>query len=111
MLVNINGGFKTPVAYYFTNSVSGEGKSILLRDLLIILHKKQIDVVSFIFDGDLSNQRSCKLLGANFNYTKKETFRPYFFHPASNELGYVSFDACHMLKLIQNCLALKGPSI
>jgi len=34
MLVNINGNFKTPVAYYFTNSLSGSEKSILLKDLL-----------------------------------------------------------------------------
>lgn len=97
--------------YYLTNSVSGDGKSILLRDLLIMLHERQINVVSVTFDGDESNQKSCKLLGANFDYTNKETFRPYFLHPANNDSVYVFFDACHMLKLIRNYLALKGPFI
>ena len=91
MLVTINGGFKTPVAYYSTNSVTGEGKSILLRDLLIRLHESNIKVVNVTFDGDDSNVRPCKLLGANFDYTNKETFRPYFFHPATNDQYTFSF--------------------
>jgi len=77
MLVNINGNFKTPVAYYFTNSLSGSEKSILLKDLLIKLHENNIDVVNITFDGDESNQKACKLLGANFNYSDQENFKPY----------------------------------
>jgi len=46
MLVNINSAFKAPVAYYLTNSLSGEKKCILLKDLLIELHNNSINVVS-----------------------------------------------------------------
>ena len=69
-----------------------------LRDLLIILHERGINVVSATFDGDKSNQKWSKHLGANFDYLDKEKFRPYFDHPATNEPGYCFFDACHMLK-------------
>ena len=111
MVVNINGGFKTPVAYYLVNSLSGESKSVLLRDLLIVLHERGINVVSTTFDGDESNQKCCKHLGANFDYLDKENFRPYFDHPATNEPVYCFFNSCYMLKLIRNYLALKGPFI
>jgi len=111
MLVNINGNFKTPVVYYFTNSLSGSEKSILLKDLLIKLHENNIDVVNITFDGDESNQKACKLLGANFNYSDQENFKSYFYHPASHNPVYIFFDPCHMLKLVRNYFALKGPII
>jgi len=42
MLVNLNGSFKTPVAYYLSDSLTGDDKSILLKDLLIKLNKKKL---------------------------------------------------------------------
>lgn len=105
MLVNVNGGYKTPVAYYLTNSLGGEEKSILLKDLLIELHVNKIDAFSVTFDGDESNQRSVKLLGANFDYTNKDAFKPYFEHSATGKPVYVFFDPCHMLKLVRNYFA------
>jgi len=109
MLLNINGAFKAPVAYYLTNSLSGEEKCILLKDLLIELHNNSINIVSITFDGDESNQKSCKILGANFDYTDKANFRSYFLHPCTSENVYIFFDPCHMLKLVRNYFALKGP--
>lgn len=64
MLVNINGGFKTPVAHYLINSLNGVDKSILLKDLLIKLNEKSINVVSVTFDGDKAH-KTCELLGTN----------------------------------------------
>lgn len=51
MLVNINGGFKVPVSHYLIHSLNGVEKAILLKDLLIKLHEKNINVVSVTFDG------------------------------------------------------------
>lgn len=109
MLVNINGSFKTPVAYYFNNSMSGNEKFILLKDILIETHKHSIKVVSVTFDGDESNQKSCKIFGANFDCRDKNNFQSFFPHPVSSETVFVFFDPCHMLKLLRNYLALKGP--
>jgi len=71
MLVNINGGFKTPVAYYLIISLNGMEKSILLKDLLIKLNEKSINVVSITFDGDKAHKTACEQLGANLNYKNK----------------------------------------
>lgn len=59
MLVNSNGGFKTPVAYYLIKSLTGAEKAVLLNDLLIHLDKKNINVTSVTFDGDEGNQKAC----------------------------------------------------
>lgn len=76
--VSINGGFKAAVAHYLINSLSGVEKSILLQDLLVVLGKKKIDIVSVTFDGDPAHKIACESLGANLNYTDKTTFKPYF---------------------------------
>ena len=68
MLVFINGSFKAPVAYYLINSLNGEEKSLLLADLLRVLGKINIEVVSITFDGDSAHIRACELLGANFKH-------------------------------------------
>lgn len=111
MLVHINGNFKTPVAYYLSDSLTGDDKSILLKDILIKLNEKNINVVSLTFDGDESNQKACKLLGANFDVTNEKTFKPLFRHPVTNKPIYVVFYSCHMLKLVRNYFAQKGPII
>jgi len=65
--------------------------------MLLILHSTE------------TSQKACKLLGANFNYSDKENFKPYFYHPAIHKLVCVFFDSCHMLKLVRNYFDLKGP--
>jgi len=109
MLVNVNGGFKVPVAFYLISSLTGEEKSILLRDLLIALAEKSINVVGVTFDGDPGHKTACQNLGANLNWNDRENFKPYFKHPLTNEPVYIFYDACHCLKLCRNYLALKGP--
>uniref|UniRef100_A0A1B6EE59 THAP-type domain-containing protein n=1 Tax=Clastoptera arizonana TaxID=38151 RepID=A0A1B6EE59_9HEMI len=109
MLVNSNGGFKTPVAYYFVNSLRGEEMAILLQDLLFKLHDKNIFVISTCFNGNSASKQSCTLLGANFNYSDKTKFKPYFEHPVTNEPVYCFFAPSRMLKLVRNYLACNGP--
>lgn len=105
MVVNINGGFKTRVAYFLTHSVTGNEKSVLLKDLLIVLEKKNIRVVCVTFDGDESNQKACKILGVSFDFVDKAKFKPYFYHPTTSRPVYAFFDPCHMLKLVRNYFA------
>lgn len=64
-----------------------------------------------VFDDDESNQKACKVLGANFDYNNKQKFKPYFEHPISKQSVYCFFNPCHMLKLVRNYLATKGPII
>jgi len=109
--VNINGGFKTLVAYYLINSLNGMEKSILLKDLLIKLNEKSINVVSIIFDGDKAHKTACEQLGANLNYKDKDHFNPYFEYPGNLQLIYIFYDPCHCLKLVRNYFATKSPII
>lgn len=111
MLVNINGGFKTPVVHYLINSLNDVDKSILLKDLLIKLNEKSINVVSVTFDGDKTHKTVCELLGANLNYKDKDYFKPYFEHPGNLQPVYIFCDPCHCLKLVRNYFATKGPII
>lgn len=109
MLVNINGDFKAPVAYYFTNSLIGDEKGVLLKDLLVKLNQRNINVVSVTFDGEESNERACKILGANIDYHDSKNFKPYFSVSNRSKPVYIFYNPCHMLKLIRNYLVLKGP--
>lgn len=110
MLVNINGGFRAPVAYYLINSLNGTEKSILLKKLLIKLNEKKINVVSVTFDGDKAHKTACESLGANLNY-RDENFKPYFEHPVTSRPVYIFYDPCHCLKLVRNYFATKGPIV
>ncbi|KYN03298.1 THAP domain-containing protein 9, partial [Cyphomyrmex costatus] len=56
MLVCLNGHFKTPIAYYFVKSLSGEARANILKELLTALHENGIsDVRSITFDGAATN--------------------------------------------------------
>ena len=92
-----------------SNSLCGKDKSTLLKELLEKCQQKKINVSSVTFDGDKSNQATCKNLGANFNANDEKNFKPYFDHPVTKKPVYVFFDACHMLKLVRNYFASKGP--
>lgn len=103
MLVNINGGYKVPVAYYLIDTLTAVEKSLLIKNLLCKLAAHDIDVVCLTFDGDSVNVAACELLGANLNYFRdKPNFRPYLINPFTNKIIYLFFDACHMLKLVRN---------
>lgn len=91
MLVAINGGFKTSVAYYLCNSTDGEDRSVLLKNVLVKLHEKDIDVRGLTFDGDKANVKACEKLGANFNYVKQGTSNPYINHPVTSKRIYIYF--------------------
>lgn len=86
-------------------------KSILLKDLLLNLDTKGIKIVSVTFDGDKCHRTACEALGANLNYRNKESFKPYFEHPANSEPVYIFYDPCHCVKLVRNYFGLKGPLI
>lgn len=108
MVVNINGHFKAPVAYYLINSLNGHEKSILLRDLLMKLDEKGIDVIGTTFDGDSTHRTACELLGANFNFDDNNKFKPYIDHPATGKPVHIFFDPCHSLKLVRNYFGSKN---
>jgi len=103
MLVCLNGHFKTPIAYYFVRSLSGEARANILKELLITLHENGIsDVRSITFDGAATNSAMVSYLGANIKRINEDCF---FEHPVTQEPVYVVPDACHALKLVRNTFA------
>lgn len=104
MLVALNAEWKIPVGYFLTNGLSGEEKANLIKILLTSIHNTGVTVTSVTFDGAPGNISAMEKLGACFKIGK---LRTYFKHPVTNENIYIFLDACHMLKLIRNCFAIK----
>ena len=104
MLVCINSYFKSPVGYYFINSLTGEEKSNILKDILWKCYEKDIDIRNVTFDGASSNLGMVEQLGARIN---DNDMKYYFNKPATGTPITVSLDACHMLKLLRNTFADK----
>lgn len=107
LLVNqVNGRFKIPVAYYFTDTANADEQANIVRDLLILLSEIGAEVVSLTFDGTRSNIKTAELLGAQvWNINKLNCS---FKHPSTGKPVSVLLDICHMLKLVRNILGNKG---
>lgn len=106
-LVNaVNEKWKVPVAYYFSNHLSGQEKANIVTDLLINLYDTGAHVVSLTFDGASSNLSMANILGADLKNPEK--LKPYFSHPCSKCKVYIILDICHMIKLVRNILASRG---
>lgn len=107
MAVAVNGSWKIPVGYFLIKNLTGSERANLLKICLELLNETGATVQSITFDGAPVNIAMCNSLGANFNYDSVH-FKPYFYHPITDKKNYIFFDACHMLKLIRNCLGDKG---
>jgi len=108
MLVALNGAWKIPIGYFPVHSLSGSERGQLLKTVLELIHETGVIVRSITFDGAGVNKSMCSALGANFDYYSQD-FKPWFEHPITKERVLIFWDPCHMLKLIRNALAEKGP--
>lgn len=107
MLVNINGNFKIPIAYYLIASLMAQEKVTILSEILRYLHQNEIDVRSVTFDGAPANITMCEKLGACLRHDRKN-IKSYFEHPCTQKPVYIFYDPCHMLKLVRNNFAKSG---
>jgi hypothetical protein len=98
MAVGLNAPWKIPVAYFFTNGLSGEVQAKLLSACLTALHEHNISCIATVMDGLPANLRMVSLLGASFNLSN---IVPFFPHPCNNEPVCVFLDACHLIKNIR----------
>lgn len=102
----VNGRFKTPVAYYFTAKANSDEQANIVRELLIMLSEIDAEVVSLTFDGAPSNIKTAELLGADV--WSIDNLNCSFKHPSTGKPVSVLLDICHMLKLVRNILGNKG---
>lgn len=106
-LVNaVNEKWKVPIAYYYTNKLSGQDKANIINELLIHLNGTGAEIISLTFDGAPSNISMANILGANLK--NGENLKTYFLHPCTKEKIFVFLDMCHMLKLVRNIFATKA---
>lgn len=92
--------FKIPIAYFFITGLCAEEKAALITECMHKLHEAGVVLTSLTFDGVITNIRTVKLLGADFENNKSFFLNPY---DEDNKV-YVVLDAPHMLKLMRNCL-------
>ncbi|XP_018312480.1 uncharacterized protein [Mycetomoellerius zeteki] len=102
LLVNINGGWKIPVAYYLINSLNGSERANLVQEVLLAVYSVDATVISLTMNDTASNINTVQCLGANLSMIN---LKHYFLHPATGEKVYIFLDACHMIKLIRNAYA------
>ena len=101
MLVGLDGLWKYPVGYWFTNHNSGEIVVTLVRQSLKLTDEHEIDVRALEFDGLPANISMANDLGAKINL---EDMKNFFEHPTNKKLVYIILDVFHMLKLVRNLL-------
>lgn len=102
MVNGINVPFNVPVAFHFINCLQAHEKAALLKIVLTAVSQTGLKIIVIIFDGLVTNIRTCVLLGATFNVDKN--FRPYIINPVTGANVYLLFDPPHMVKLMRNCL-------
>lgn len=102
MLVSLDGKFKWPIAYFFTNSLNSTVQAELIRTALCICHENGIKVWSVTCDGPKVNVATLHRLGCSLFADCYDEIKNYFEHPISKERVYATMDACHMLKNARN---------
>lgn len=100
MVTGINENFKIAVAYFLICGLNAAEKAALAQEVILRVTKAGIKVVGLTFDGLKSNLAMAKTMGASIVKNK-----PYILNPHSDDKIYLYPDACHMLKLVRNCLA------
>jgi hypothetical protein len=105
MVVGLRGGWKAPVAYYFTNTLSSATQKELLLHCVEALHSVGVFVRTLTMDGHATNLGMCRQLGCTLNV---ESMNPTFTHPVTQQIIYVLLDPVHMIKLTRNLLQSSG---
>lgn len=103
LVSGVNESFKVPVAYFLIAGLKGHERAALLREVLLFVSKTGVKIIGLVFDGLVANLAMVRILGANIKAN-----RPYIINPHSDDKILIFPDACHMLKLVRNCLARKG---
>lgn len=103
MVTGVNISFKIPVAYFLISGIKAEEKAALTQEVILLVNKTGSRVVGLTFDGLVSNLAMIRIMGAAIYKD-----RPYIINPHSHDKIFIFPDACHMLKLARNRLAIQG---
>jgi hypothetical protein len=90
-----------PVAFYFTNGLSGQQLASAIKAVIQQASEVGIDVKAVVADGHKSNINAAEKLGVDFSLNSLKTFfkiEPTLQSNDSSKRIYWIMDACHMLK-------------
>lgn len=102
LISGVNKNFKIPVAYFLIAGLKAEERAALAKEVILFICKTGVKIVGLVFDGLAANLGMVRKMGANLQT------QPYIINPHSDDKIFIFPDACHMLKLVRNCLARKG---
>lgn len=74
MVVCVNGRWKLPVGYFFSNSLSGSQKSAIILQCCDLIRETGARLISLTFDGAPSNIAMAQMLGCSFDTTNMKPF-------------------------------------
>ena len=100
LVVGINGTWKIPIGYFFTDGLSGLQKASIISQAVSLIAETGAQVKALTCDGVASNVTMGTVLGCNFHYPNIGTS----FLVASQKM-YFFFDPSHVIKLVRNALA------
>lgn len=106
MAVCVNGSWKIPLGYFFIAGLNGSERANLVRLCVKSLSETGITVASLTCDGPSCHFAMLSSLGANLSTGNMVPSFPNPHNPANRI--FVLLDACHMLKLVRNCIAEWG---
>lgn len=105
MVTGLRENFRIPVLYHFVRSLDATKKKELLLSIITEITNVGVILVNVTCDAFPTNQTMFKLLGANLDVSS-DSFQTFFLGP-NNEKIYITFDACHLQKLVRNTIAEK----
>jgi len=108
MVVNLNGKWKWPIAYFFLNKMSSTILAELFNTALIITSNIKLKIRCITCDAESINVSAFKILGCNLIPSNHKDIINLFIHPNDNYKICVILNACHMLKLARNAFANYG---
>lgn len=103
MAVGVNTHFQQPIAFYFIRTLVGEERAELVKDVILAIAKRGINITNITFDGNSANVSMCKLLGADFS-SKTGDYVTHFPNPHDESKIYIIYDFSHVEKLVRNTL-------
>lgn len=102
MVTGVNMSFKIAVAYFLISGLTAVEKAAITQEVILLVSKTGVKVVGLVFDGLALNFAMVRTMGANVYEDQL-----YINNPHSDEKILIFPDACHMLKLARNRLAIK----
>ena len=90
MAAGLRGGWRTPIAYFLTKSLTAEVQSTILREAITLLTEAEFDVHGVVFDGTSKNTATAK----HFGCSNLGSYDGEFSHPSVNYPLYIILGKC-----------------